>query len=192
MTTRTGTLPSTGCIILAMQMPPHPHTNTRTTPQQLVDALDTLGVHFLRGGSGVPCRMAPDRVLAALAVSSEARLRLAIIPLMLAHPEFSGHVVAAWQQLSPESAVTLQCYYTAAYWLQRKHWTRLTALLNQMSPLPDHFGVMLGVAPNGDPDTALRALAVRQQRLSGRTLNWAGTYEHAVQSWLRQSNKVTV
>src|SRR5690606_20692387 len=99
-----------------------------------------------RGGSGVPCRMEPDRLLAALAASPEARLRLAIIPLMLARPEFSKHVVAALQQLSPESAITLQCYYTAAYWLQRKYWTKLTALLNQMSPLPDHFGVMLGVA----------------------------------------------
>ena len=169
-----------------------PHTDVHPTPRQLVDALDTLGVHFLRGGSGSPCRVTPDCLLAALATSSETRLRLAIIALMLARPEFSEHVVAAWQQLSPESAVTLQCYYTAAYWLQRKYWTRLTALLNQMSPLPDHFGVMLGVAPDGDPDAALRALAVRQQRLSGRTLNWAGTYEHAVQSWLRQSNKVTV
>ena len=151
----------------------------------MVDALDTLGVHFLRGGSGVPCRMEADRLLAALAASSEARLRLAIIPLMLARPDFSEHVVAALQRLSPESAVTLQCYSTAAYWLQRKYWTRLTALLNQMSPLPDHFGVMLGVAPDGDPDVALRALAFRQQKLSGRALNWSGTYEHAVQSMVQ-------
>ncbi len=175
-----------------MQMLSPPHTNTRATPQQLVDALDTLGVHFLRGGSGMPCRMEPDCLLVALAQSSEARLRLAIIPLMLTRPEFSEHLVAALQQLSPESAVILQCYYTAAYWLQRKYWTRLTTLLNQMSPLPDHFGVMLGVAPDGDPDVALRALAFRQQTLSGRALNWVGTYEHAVQSWLRQSDKAIV
>jgi len=129
--------------------------------------------------------MEPDRLLVALAQSSEARLRLAIIPLMLTRPEFSEHVVAAVERLSPESAVTLQCYYTAAYWLQLKYWTRLTSVLIKMSPLPDHFGVMLGVPPDDDPDVALRALAFRQQTLSGRILNWVGTYEHAVQSMVQ-------
>ncbi len=37
------------------------------TPQQLVEALDALGVHFLRGGSGAQVHVEPAALLAGLA-----------------------------------------------------------------------------------------------------------------------------
>ena len=156
------------------------------TPQQLVDALDALGVRFLRGGSGAPLCTQPAALLAGLAASAEARLRLALIPLLLAHPEFAHDARSALQQMSPAVAVTFRCYYTAARWLQVKHRGRLTACLGPVRPLPDLFGEELGLVAHTDPDAALRALGARQQALTGRGLNWCGSYEHAAQTWLRQ------
>lgn len=160
-------------------------TAVALTPSQLVDALDALGVPFLRGGCGAAIEVEPGDLLAALATSSEARLRLALIPLLLAHPEFSAYAVAALQQLSPTAAVTLRCYYTAAVWLQGKHRAQITVALGHTHPLPDLFGAELEMATFTDPDAALYALALRQRELTGLTLNWLGTYEHAAQSWIR-------
>jgi len=156
------------------------------TPGRLVDALDTLGVRFLRGGSGATARAEPAALLAGLAASAEARLRLALIPLLLARPEFAHDAGSALQQMSPAAAVTFRCYYTAARWLQVKHRGRLTASLGATQPLPDLFGEELGLAAYTDPDAALRALASQQQALTGRALNWYGSYEHAAHTWLRQ------
>jgi hypothetical protein len=52
---------------------------TALKQSELIDALDTLGVLFLRGGSGIPKTLAPDALMAALATSPEARLRVALI-----------------------------------------------------------------------------------------------------------------
>ena len=160
-------------------------TENALTPSQLVAALDSLGVPFLRGASGSVVPVQPAALLAGLAASPEARLRLALIPLLLAHPEFSVYAVAALQQLSPTAAVTLRCYYTAAVWLQGKHRARITVALGHTQPLPDLFGAELELATYTDPDAALYALALRQRELTGLTLNWLGTYEHAAQSWIR-------
>lgn len=152
---------------------------------ELVDALNTLGVRFLRGGNGTSTTLAPAALLAALTGSPEARLRLALIPLLLTHPEFAEDVHDALQNLPADAAVTLRCYYTAAYWLQLKYQTRLAAICGQKSQLPDLFSEDLHLPRQMTPDPALQALANRQQELTRRTLNWRGTYEHAVQNWLR-------
>lgn len=172
-----------------MKMAMDAKTNTTLSPQQLIDTLHTLGVPFLHGGRGVAHTVEPDLLLASLATSPEARLRLAIIPLLLTHPTFADAAVAAVERLPQDAAITLRCYYTAAYWLQEKYRTQLAALLGSTQRLPDLFGAAIGMARYSDPDAALRALAVRQQVLSGRVLNWAGTYEHAVQTWLRQRER---
>lgn len=154
-------------------------------PSDLVDALNTIGVLFLRGGLGSHREMGSDTLLAALAASLEARLRLALIPLLLAHPEFSEDVDAALQSLSSEAAIVLRCYYTAAHWLQAKYRTRIGSLFGDQPALPDLFGDELGLVGQSRPDIALRSLALCQQKLSGREINWLGTYEHAAQNWLR-------
>jgi hypothetical protein len=155
------------------------------TPAQLVAALDNLGVPFLRGASGPAVTIEPVALIAALATSHEARLRLALIPLLLAHPEFSVHAVVALQQLPPDAALTLRCYYTAAHWLQIKYRARIAAILGAMKTLPDTFSAELNLPESVDPNAALQALAIRQRELTGLTLNWLGTYEHAAQNWLR-------
>ncbi len=160
-------------------------TENSVASSQLLDVLDTLGVLFLRGGSGARRTLAPDALLAALASSPEARIRLALIPLLLAHPEFAQDVHKALQSLSPDAAVILRCYYTAAYCLQEKYRNRLASVCGVQQALPDLFGAEFGLAAQCAPDNALRTLALHQQKLTGREINWIGTYEHAAQSWLR-------
>ena len=62
---------------------------TAVPAEELADALQVLGVRFLIGGKDGPTRLSPDRLIASLAGSDEARLRLALIPLFLEHPDFT-------------------------------------------------------------------------------------------------------
>ncbi|MCB0061130.1 MAG: hypothetical protein KDE19_03410, partial [Caldilineaceae bacterium] len=117
----------------------------KLTPTQLVDTLNTLGVPFVRGGSGVADWVEPSVLLAGLAECDEARLRLALIPLLLRHPHFSADINVALKRLSPAAAITLRCYYTAAYWLQSKYRARIERSLGAMESLPDLFSTELGL-----------------------------------------------
>lgn len=146
-------------------------TEDALTPAQLVAALDSLGVLFLRGASSLAVAVEPHVLLTALAASNEARLRLALIPLLLAHPEFSVHAVAALQQSPPDAAITLRCYYAAAYWLQTQYRARITAYLGAIHSLPDLFSAELNLPESTDPDAALHALTLRQRELTDLALN---------------------
>lgn len=148
------------------------------TGEQLTGALNILGVRFIMGETGRDKRLhkQPARLLAALARSSEARLRLALIPLFLEHPEFSAHARAAADLLEAPARLTLQCYYTAAFCLQR-------ILPAPGKPLPDLFSGELNLNLGADPEENLRALARRHRELSGASVNWLGTYQHAAQLW---------
>lgn len=147
------------------------------TGGELADALRALGVRFLLGGNGQAAfaHRSPARLIAALAESGESRLRLALIPLFLERPSFAARVRSVSKKLAPPARLTLQCYYTAAVWLAQKY--------QPSARLPDYFSGELGVVPSADPDENLRALARRHGELSGRRVNWLGTYLHAAQIW---------
>ena len=149
--------------------------------EQLSGALKSLGVTFILDEMAPEDSLSrqPTQMLAALAASDEARLRLALIPLLLQHPEFSAYASAADRRLSHQKRVTLRCYYTAARYLQQKYRSRLDALLGYQSELPDLFSEELHLAIASDPDTGLQELAQRHQVLSNLRINWRGTYEHA-------------
>ncbi|HND49419.1 MAG TPA: hypothetical protein PLL95_12720, partial [Anaerolineales bacterium] len=51
------------------------------------------------------------------------------------------------------------------------------------SSLPDHFSLELGLVPSTDVNENLQELAKRHKELSGRRVNWLGTYQHAAQIW---------
>lgn len=148
------------------------------TSEQLTGALNLLGVRFLMGEQSTDQTLhkQPARLLAALAQSSEARLRLALIPLLLEHPEFSAYAWAAADLLPPPARLTLQCYYTAAFCLQR-------ILAAPGKPLPDLFSGELNLNLGDNPEENLSALAKRHRELSGAPINWLGTYQHAAQIW---------
>lgn len=153
-------------------------TPSTVSGDQLANALQALGVNFIMGGQAKKeaLHKRPRRLLAALAQSDEARLRLALIPLFLEHPEFARHVRAVAKQLDPSARLTLQCYFTAALWLAQTIPARRISL-------PDLFSKELDLSITDDPEKNLRTLAKRQRELSGMSVNWFGTYQHAVQTW---------
>jgi len=97
------------------------------TGERLANSLQALGIKFIMGGesSGETLQQEPINLISGLAASNEARLRLALIPLFLEHPEFARHVRAAAQKLNASARITLQCYYSAAIWLQQEYRSRL-------------------------------------------------------------------
>jgi hypothetical protein len=160
---------------------------TTLTGDQLTNALYSLGVHFIMGGEGrdESLHKHPAQLIAALAESKEARLRLSLIPLLLEHPEFAPHAISAAKKLNPSARLLLQCYYTAAVCLGDKYRSRLDLLIGRKLSLPDHFSHELGMEITDDPEKNLKLLAQRHQVLSGAHVNWLGTYQHAAQVWIK-------
>lgn len=149
------------------------------TGDQLTDALRALDVNFILGGKSKDAFLHkyPARLIAALAQSDEGRLRLSLIPLFLEHPDFASRVRTVAKRLNPAVRLTLQCYYSAAVWLAKKYQP------HKGKALPDHFSKQLNLHPTADPEENLRALAQRHKELSGRRVNWLGTYQHAERVW---------
>jgi hypothetical protein len=165
----------------------HNGSQAAVTGDQLAGALETLGVNFLLGerDHSESFHDEPARLIAGLAKSNEARLRLALIPLFLVHPEFAAHVRDVAKGIDEPAQTTLQCYYSAAVFLQQIHHSGLNAMIGPTDSLPDHFSHELALPLTGEPEDRLVALAKRQQQLSGEAINWLGTYQHAMQVWLR-------
>lgn len=159
----------------------------------LAYALDVLEVPFIAGGFRSPAFQMPQpaELMVSLAASEEARLRLALIPLLLCHPEFAHHAVSTVRLMPSTVQTGFKCYYTAAVLLQQKHWKRLAALFGSVNPLPDLFSRELLVHSWPDPDEGLAQLAERQTMLTGRAINWLGTYEHGAERLLRTLERQT-
>lgn len=151
---------------------------TPTTGEQLASALHALGVNFVSGGrertNASPQN--PIDLIAALAQSDEARLRLSLIPLFLEHPEYAAHARKTAQGLEPAARLTLQCYYTAALYLAQKYPQKNIVL-------PDYFSSELNLQPTESPVENLRMLAKRHKELSQTYVNWFATYQHAERVW---------
>ncbi|MBI5946100.1 MAG: hypothetical protein HY864_17200 [Chloroflexi bacterium] len=153
--------------------------NTPTLEDQLVSELWARDVRFILGSKPArPPKLSPARLIAALAESQEARLQLSLIPLFLCHPEFSVHANSVEKTIDTASRLILKCFYSAAVWLEQKYLSQ--------NKLPDLFSKELGLFPTTNPEENLRALAKRQQELSGSHINWLGTYQHAADIWLKE------
>ncbi len=169
--------------------------STRIIPcsdDELVGALDALDVPFLMGGvqNRASATLTPAALMQGLVQSPEARVRSALIPLLLRHPEFAAEArLAAAQPLSQPERDTLQTFYTAALLLQRKYRDRLEPLFGVQPPLPDLFSARLRVDISGDPDESLQRLAQRHAQLTGLELNWLATFEHAAERLIKYSEK---
>jgi len=160
---------------------------TPATGDQLASALHFLGVNFLLGGTedDESLHKQPVRLIAELAESEDARLRLSLIPLFLEHPEFSSLVRKVAQDLGGNARFTLQCYYSAAVFLQKKYHDRIRTLIGGKPSLPDQFSPDLGLQITNDPERDLALLAERHRILSNARVNWLGTYKHAAQIWMK-------
>jgi hypothetical protein len=164
------------------------------TNEQLAVELDRLGVCYVRcaAPADATAPMHPAKLLAGLAMSDEARLRLALIPLLLMHPELGSAARAAGQDIPPKARIVLECYYTAAVYLQQKYAEKLAAAHGLRGRLTHLFSRELGIQVGDDPGANLAALAQRQALLSGDAINWAGTYEHAIRALIPTAEREAV
>lgn len=153
------------------------------TDDHLAHELHRLGVPFVRteADNTPPAPIPPEDLLLGLATSDEARLRLALIPLLLVHPDYAVHAPHVATQLAPPARLLFICYYTAALLLQQLHTGRLQTFFGPAAPLPDLFSTELGLPTVGTPAQRLAILAARQAALSGEPINWLGTYHHGAE-----------
>jgi hypothetical protein len=156
------------------------------TSEQLTEALAVLGVKFMFVNEGVPNELykQPKVLIQALAESNEARLRLSLIPLFLEHPEFSVYTPSIAQMLNPTSRLTLVCYYSAAVYLQQILLSHPNIRNAKKPILPKLFSHELDLFDENDPEKCLQLIGERQKELSGKNINWLGSYYHAVHIWL--------
>lgn len=163
------------------------HTPLEITGDLLVSELWARDVPFLMGRQVTPEPLLDlATLIQSLAQSDEARVRMALIPLFLRHPEFASEAVIADELLSPSNQLYLRFYYTATTLLQKKYWERLVNIFGEQIPLPDLFSEKLGFPLGADLDETLVRLGKRHQVLSERIINWVGTYEHAADVWLKE------
>jgi len=155
---------------------------------ELISALNALGVHFLAGGEsgGLPPALPPARLLAALAQQTDARLRLAIVALLLCRPDLARAVPEAAAHLIEPALITLKLFYTAAVLLQQEYAAQLHHLLGQWEPLPGLFSEELQIPPTDNTEARLKRLGERHRALSGLAANWIGTYKYAAERLLKR------
>lgn len=158
------------------------------TGAALAAELSRLGIRFVEATveerpSPAPT---PKQLLTALASSDEARLRMALIPLLIARADYARYASDAAHDLDGVARMTLVCYYTAAMLLQRKYAERLARLDLDVTSLPNLFGRELDLLESGSVEAALHVLGKRHADLSGRPLNWYGTYEQAASRFIRR------
>ena len=158
---------------------------------ELLAALEHLDVHFVASNLNGQLDTAapPEFVLRGLIESTEARMRLVLIPLFLQHPHYAKYMSGVLRRLAPLQQKKLYCYYMAAQLLQQKYSVELVELFGTSSLLPALFDQALKLAPVGLPDERLHQLAKRHAEISNKDINWYGTYEHAYQRLVRHRKK---
>ncbi|MEW6083700.1 MAG: hypothetical protein AB1607_03800 [Chloroflexota bacterium] len=163
----------------------------QVTEDQLVSELWARDVPFLIGEQISPAPLLETTTLIqSLAQSKEARIRMALIPLLLRHPEFFSEVRKADLTMSSQpSQLFLRFYYTAAFLLQKKYREQLLKIYGKQKRLPDLFSSKLGVLLGDDPDEILANLAKRHQIMSGQHINWLETYEHSAERLVKYAEK---
>jgi hypothetical protein len=158
------------------------------TDDQLIAELNRLEVHFLNQGeiARLQLPLTAAELLAGLACSANARVRLAIIPLLLHHPSVAYDVMQAVEALEGSDKNTLMLFYMAALFLQAKYRKQLDALIGTSEPLPDLFAASLQLIFTSDLDMALQMLGERHRSLTGLKANWVGTYEHTAERMIKR------
>lgn len=162
--------------------------------ERLVAELELLGIRYLSRqtsfeASGV---RAPESLLIDLVQQPHARVRAAVIAVLLSHPDYAQAVPAALRQLSSRDRLTLQSLYTAAVLLQREHADRLRPVVgDRWRWLPDTLSEELGLLPVGSPRERLRSLDREMRRRTGASVNWMGTYEQVVEKLMRDWARVS-
>ena len=156
--------------------------------EKLVAELALLGIRYLSRQTPYQANKVrpPETLMADLVRQSSARVRAAVIAVLLAHPEYAAAVPAALERLPPRERLTLRWFYMAAVLLQQEHAARLRPFLTQWRWLPDLFSAELGLPAEGTPHERLALLGSKQRRRTRAAVNWAGTYERVAHKLIRR------
>ncbi len=164
-------------------------TDRLAAEELIVAELERLNIRYLSrlGGIAVEQVRSPEALLAELMRQPSARVREAVIAVLLAHPAYSGAISAALAQLSPSEQMALRFYYTASVLLQRSYADLLRPhLAESWQWLPDFFSSELGVPEQGTPAERLAGLGAAHRVHAGSAINWAGTYENVARKLVRR------
>lgn len=115
--------------------------------ETLVAELRKRGITYLAPSDAVATVTIPsdDALLVALLKQPDARLQLALVPLLIRHTELASCVLLLVNQIEHKLRIELQTFYMAAVYLQRLWKTRLGFYLDSTAPLPDLFSQQLGL-----------------------------------------------
>lgn len=159
-------------------------------PDMLIAELNAIGLHFLVGGTTQqPPNLMPADLISELTRQNDARFRTALIALFLFRPDYSAALPGSMSQLGAAHKVNLMLFYTAAVLLQKIHMDGLKSLLPHCKGLPDIYSKELDITLSGDPKERLRVLSKKHREISGRAINWLGTYQHAARRLLSHLEK---
>ena len=160
-----------------------------TEEEKLVAELELLGIRYLSRQTIYQAEQVrpPDELLADLVRQPSARVRAAVIAVLLAQPEYAEAAPAAFKRLQPFERLTLGCFYTAAMLLQREYAGQLRQFVaSRWRWLPEWREALAGWSlPDGTPHDKLIALGQAHRRWTQTAVNWVGTYENVAQRLLR-------
>ena len=154
--------------------------------ERLVAELELLGIRYLSRSTETRARRVrpPDALLADLVRQPSARVRNAVIAVLLSQPDYAQAVPAALERLRFDEQQSLRLFYTAAALLQQAHAARLLPFVGDRR-LPDRFAAELDLPPTASTRERLGALGRRHRQETRTTVNWVGTYESVVRCLLR-------
>lgn len=155
----------------------------------LVAELELLGIGYLSRQSGYRAAQTrpPAQLLADLVRQPSARVRQAVISVLLAHPEYASAVPEALRMVSAKDGLTLRLLYTAAVLLQEKYADELRgATAQEQMPLPDLFSEEFGLSVKAPVAYRMATLGQSHQQATGIKANWAGTYDNVARKLLRR------
>jgi len=163
-------------------------SSTISDTDRLVAELCVHGVAYLSTPAPIDRvnHRPPADLIADCIRQPESRVRTAVIPLLLLHPEFAEVMDDALARLLPDQARQLKLFVTASHHLQRKYQAELARVMPEWRWLPDLFGAELGIPSGHSPDKALQDLGRRHQEITGDLANWQGTYENAAHHLIRR------
>jgi hypothetical protein len=153
---------------------------------QLIAELNQLGIRYVVGEKTVAKMesIPPDRLLAGLSSHPDARMRHAVIALLLIKPGYSDFALKATEHLTEDEKIQFKFYYTAAMLLQQIHSTRLRQYVYNWTYIADRFFMDLQLPETEKPQERLKKLCELHRNTSGLTVNWEGTYNSIVELML--------
>jgi hypothetical protein len=160
----------------------------------LVSALRAWGIDYLTAGAArrpAPT-IAPAPLLHRLADCQQARIRDAIISLLVLHPELAEVIPSALATADQETREQLSTLVLAALYLQRIWLTQLTLALGHPPQFPEALFAALWQARRLPPpalgygEAGLRALEAEEQRRRGVSYHFSGDWQNQVQQLILQ------